>query len=161
MDVFFNQGRYAGGWWGLCKIDRTCYNSCSNLRRSLLRFSTRPNEWGTQWDCYNSCRRNLWFSYSMLFCFFCFLLVLLSLLHFDFKMILKDWHVFGNGLLSLLAVCSLGCPLLMVDFIVSECLFNNVFISLSSDLLTIGQISEKWRELCSILAIRTALQSCI
>ena len=23
---------------------------CSNLRRSLLRFSTRPNEWGTQWD---------------------------------------------------------------------------------------------------------------
>ena len=24
--------------------------SGSNLRRSLLRFSTRPNEWGTQWD---------------------------------------------------------------------------------------------------------------
>ena len=22
----------------------------SNLRRSLLRFSTRPSEWGTQWD---------------------------------------------------------------------------------------------------------------
>ena len=28
----------------------TCPPSCSNLRRSLLRFCTRPNEWGTQWD---------------------------------------------------------------------------------------------------------------
>ena len=30
-----------------------CYNlnvTSSNLRRSCLRFSTRPNEWGTQWD---------------------------------------------------------------------------------------------------------------
>ena len=28
---------------------------CSNLRRSLLRFSTRPNEWGTQWDQATPC----------------------------------------------------------------------------------------------------------
>ena len=28
---------------------------CSNLRSSLLRCSTRPNEWGTQWDWTQHC----------------------------------------------------------------------------------------------------------
>ena len=38
------------GGTDLKAVHQFTYLGCSNLRRTLLRFSTRPNEWGTQWD---------------------------------------------------------------------------------------------------------------
>ena len=43
-------GQKWNGWGSGFDQYNTNQKYSSNLRRSLLRFSTRPNEWGTQWD---------------------------------------------------------------------------------------------------------------